>query len=226
MSKRPRLMSQETEDLIVPGVLPGKEDTLVSTRIEGKAAKPEDIDLVIYHGGCPDGWAGAWAAWKLLGDQAEYIGIKHSAEKEEEVPDVTGKHVAIVDFSFRTEFMKEMISKAASLIVLDHHRTAEQDIVGQLDPKYYVFEMRQSGATLAWNFFHPDKPVPMFLRYIEDRDIWRWSMAHAREYLVASDLVKWEFEEYDEIMFQSGDEGARKLIQDGIVCLKYQKMLV
>lgn len=35
--------------------------------------KPEDIDLVIVHGHCPDGFGSAWAAWCALGDKAEYV---------------------------------------------------------------------------------------------------------------------------------------------------------
>src|SRR3989344_3757446 len=32
---------------------------------------------VLYHGGCPDGFGGAYAAWKKFGNMAEYIPLKH-----------------------------------------------------------------------------------------------------------------------------------------------------
>jgi hypothetical protein len=31
-----------------------------------------------------------------------------------------------------------------------------------------------SGCTISWDFFHGDKEIPLLLRYLEDRDIWRW----------------------------------------------------
>ena len=33
--------------------------------------------VILYHGGCPDGFGGAYAAWKKFGDAAEYIPVQH-----------------------------------------------------------------------------------------------------------------------------------------------------
>ena len=35
--------------------------------------QPEDIDLVIYHKNCTDGFGAAWAAHELLGSKAMYV---------------------------------------------------------------------------------------------------------------------------------------------------------
>src|SRR3989338_9515798 len=32
---------------------------------------------ILYHANCPDGFGGAYAAWKKFGDSAEYIPVKH-----------------------------------------------------------------------------------------------------------------------------------------------------
>ena len=32
---------------------------------------------VLYHADCPDGFGGAYAAWKKFGDTAEYIPVKY-----------------------------------------------------------------------------------------------------------------------------------------------------
>ena len=58
---------------------------------------PRDVDLVIYHKNCTDGFGSAYAAWRLLGNRAEYIACAHG----ETPPDVRGKKVAICDFSFK-----------------------------------------------------------------------------------------------------------------------------
>ena len=39
---------------------------------------PDDVDTVIYHGGCYDGMGAAWAAWKRLGSKATYHAMQHS----------------------------------------------------------------------------------------------------------------------------------------------------
>jgi hypothetical protein len=42
--------------------------------------------------------------------------------------------------------------------------------------------MKMSGATISWDFFHGEKPVPAMLRYIEDCDIWRWALLNSKEF--------------------------------------------
>ena len=86
------------------GVLPGKEAELQSVApIKGKACGPDDVDLVIFHAPCPDGFAAAFVAYLLRGDACRYIGISHNRKK---VPDaIDGKNVAILDFSFDEKAM-------------------------------------------------------------------------------------------------------------------------
>ena len=107
---------------------------------------PQNIDLVIYHAQCSDGFGAAWAAWKLLGNKAEYYAATHG----DEPPDVKGKNVAILDFSYDNQTIKDMIVEAESLIVIDHHKSAMIDLH---DIPNTHFDMSHSGARLAWDFF-------------------------------------------------------------------------
>src|SRR3990167_11323403 len=52
---------------------------------------------VLYHGGCPDGFGGAYAAWKKFGDTAEYIPVKYGNTPPE---GLAGREVYIVDFCY------------------------------------------------------------------------------------------------------------------------------
>ena len=58
--------------------------------------EPSVVDCVIYHADCTDGFGAAYSAWKLLGNRAEYYPCKHGTTP----PDVKGKNVVILDFSF------------------------------------------------------------------------------------------------------------------------------
>ena len=57
--------------------------------------------------------------------------------------------VFIVDFSYPRTILEEMEESAESLVVIDHHKTAEEDLRG-LD--YCHFDMTHSGAYLAWEY--------------------------------------------------------------------------
>jgi hypothetical protein len=86
--------------------------------------EPSQVDLVIYHGGCTDGFGAAWSAWKLLGDRAQY----HPARYSEQPPDVTGKNVVVLDFCYDNQTTKRLISQAKNFLVIDHHKSAMIEI--------------------------------------------------------------------------------------------------
>jgi oligoribonuclease NrnB/cAMP/cGMP phosphodiesterase (DHH superfamily) len=82
--------------------------------------------LCIYHGNCADGFTSAWAVWKALGDECEFFpGVYQDAP-----PDVTGRDVIMVDFSYKRAALQEMCQPrgANSMLILDHHKTAEADL--------------------------------------------------------------------------------------------------
>ncbi|WP_341796195.1 MULTISPECIES: phosphohydrolase [unclassified Pseudomonas] len=85
--------------------------------------------MCIYHGNCADGFGGAWVVRKALGEQVEFVAGAHGQEP----PDVEGKDVIIVDFSYKYEVMARMSWKANSIIILDHHKSAAEDL-GKFPP--------------------------------------------------------------------------------------------
>ena len=99
--------------------------------------RPEDVDLVIFHKSCTDGFTAAWAAWKLVGERAEYVACQYA----EDPPDVQGKNVAIVDLSFPRKTLERMAKEAKSLIVLDHHKSAKKDLDASDRPFFVIGEM-------------------------------------------------------------------------------------
>ena len=178
--------------------------------------EPSSIDLVIYHKSCTDGFGAAYSAWKLLGNKAMY----HAAVHGEVPPDVTGKTVAILDFSYKNDVTKMMISKAKDLIVIDHHKSA---MVELHDISNTHFDMTKSGARLAWDFFHPGKEAPKFIDYIQDRDLWKWELPYSKEFSAAFDMIPFEFEEFEKFEDDSVFDDA---VKRGSYILAYSKTVV
>jgi oligoribonuclease NrnB/cAMP/cGMP phosphodiesterase (DHH superfamily) len=174
------------------------------------------IDLVLYHANCTDGMGAAWAAWKLLGNKAEYIPCYHGNSP----PDVSGRNVAIVDFSFSNEVTKQMIAAANSLIILDHHKSALFELH---DIQNAVFDMNRSGAILSWNFFHPGKEAPKFMNYIEDADLWKWELPYSKEFTAAFSMIPFDFEEFEKFEDDSVFDDA---IKRGSYILAYSKTVI
>lgn len=84
------------------------------------------IPLIVHHDSCHDGITALWAAKQRLPDAEAYAG------KHNEPPDLDrfrGKHVVFVDFCYRAESMIDVRSVARSVLVLDHHKTARDDML-------------------------------------------------------------------------------------------------
>ncbi len=147
--------------------------------------------FVIYHADCPDGFGAAFAAWKRYGAGATY----RPARPGDPLPDLAGQDVLIADVSWPRAEMLRLAAEARSLVVLDHHKTAEAELGGL---PFAHFDMQRSGAIITWEYLHASPP-PEILRYIQDRDLWRWELPNAREVLAALDSYPMDFEVWDRL---------------------------
>jgi hypothetical protein len=151
--------------------------------------------MVLYHGNCPDGFGGAYAAWKKFGDSAEYVAI----HRDVALPyALAGDDLIFIDFCYPKPEMEAILSEAHSVTVLDHHEGVE-DVVRTMPT--YVYDEKRSGASIAWNYFHPDIPLPYFIKLVElvdlykpltddDRALMRYAYAQPRTFAVWDDLTR------------------------------------
>lgn len=145
---------------------------------------------VVYHGNCNDGTASAWAAWKILGPEAEYIAWRYG----DPVPQVDGMVVFVVDISPKPEEVEQLRASAKAVVIVDHHDSSLRKIsdlprvdkytdfmkiVDRYDgieaPVYLMMDTERSGAILSWLFFNDHGleytgPVPTALTLIDDYD--------------------------------------------------------
>ncbi|MDH5527248.1 MAG: DHHA1 domain-containing protein [Nitrospirota bacterium] len=174
--------------------------------------------LILYHDDCIDGFGAAWAAWRRFGDAAEYRPVTHGNPP----PDVTGKAVTILDFSYRRDVLLDMAERAASLRVVDHHKTAQENLAG-LD--FCTFDMTRSGAVLAWRHFHPDTDLPELLAYVQDKDLWTWKLPDSREITCALRGYPFEFSRWSE-WADHWPTAKPALATEGDAILRYQQGVV
>ncbi|MGJ4888911.1 hypothetical protein ACQR1Y_11995 [Bradyrhizobium sp. HKCCYLRH3099] len=147
----------------------------VSAVADASAWKP---DLCIYHGSCDDGFGAAWAIWRRWGNEIAYVPGVYGKP----LPDVEGKNVLFVDFSAKRAEIDAMAHVAKSIVIIDHHKTAEEDLApfkfmpgDEMDyavraedipgllglnamsawpPVIAWFDVSRSGAVMAWDFAH------------------------------------------------------------------------
>jgi hypothetical protein len=164
---------------------------------------PRQKIVVIYHGKCPDGFGGAWAAWRKFGAKAAYF-----AARDRGAPPVPLKNkiVYVIDYTYDAPIMKKLIKDNIRVTAIDHH--VSQKEATMLTEKY-SYNVKRSGATLAWEYFHPGKPVPALLRYVEDRDLYAWKVPHSREMLMLIDLAEFDFKTWSVLAKELDDPRTR-----------------
>ncbi len=151
------------------------------------------MEYVLYHKNCEDGFGAAWIAWKALGKQAEYIPVQHG-DLPPELPD--NSRVTIVDFSYPRDMLIDLKARMESLLVLDHHKTADQDLAG-LD--FVTMDMQKSGAMLAWEYWFPSESPPLLIRYIQDKDLWLFQLDNSSEVSAALRSYPKDFNVWDSL---------------------------
>ena len=87
-------------------------------------------------------------------------------------------NVLIGDFSFPKDVLTELSYKVNNIVVFDHHKTAKDDLEGL---EFCKFDMNKSGAMLVWEFLNGSENIPPVIKYIEDRDIWKWELFKSKE---------------------------------------------
>lgn len=201
--------------------------------------------ICIYHGNCADGFTAAWVVSRAL----EGVEL-HAATHGDPPPDVTGRDVVIVDFSYKRQTMREILSACRSLVLLDHHKTAAAELgvdehgltlmdECSLRPDLVhgtwstlptiVIDQSMSGAHLAWRHFFRGMYVPPLVRYVEDRDLWRFTLPNSREvssFIFAHDytLAEWDalHNKTRDLLMPERPQDALDVVAGGAAILKKQ----
>jgi hypothetical protein len=171
--------------------------------------------LCIFHGNCADGFGAAWAVRQYFGEANVDF---HAGLHGNPPPDTRGRTVVIVDFCYKRPVLDDMAKTANSVLVLDHHKTAQDDLSDISGPDGWepwvnssksdnpdgklgaVFDMDRSGAGLTWDFFFPETARPKLLDHIEDRDLWQFKLDGTREIQAALFSYPYDFGIWDKFM--------------------------
>lgn len=188
--------------------------------------------LCIYHGFCMDGFTAAWTVLKAFAAADFYPGVYG-----EDPPDVIGRDVIMVDFSYKRAVLDALAQRANSILILDHHKTAAEDLRGfQVPPAATVwkhtahneiaawFDMSRSGAQLAWDYLHGTSR-PLLVDYVGDRDLWKFELPLSREVNAFVSAHEFTFENWDHLDRQLRDHMDVQRVADmgGAIDRKHRK---
>lgn len=157
-----------------------------------------DRPLVLYHGGCTDGFCAAYCLWLRFREKADYLPAFHGTEPPLE--EMRGRQVFMVDFAYKRPAMERVLGVASWFWVLDHHKTAATELAGMEAANLYLhIEQGKSGGRLAWEFYNGDRPAPWLVRYTEARDLWTFHLPFSKEISAAIASYPFDFHVWDQL---------------------------
>jgi oligoribonuclease NrnB/cAMP/cGMP phosphodiesterase (DHH superfamily) len=182
-------------------------------------------DICLHHFPGDDGFAAAWVVNRKWPDVV-LKGTNYGLPFPE--VDIDGKNILIADFSYKPDELATLSARAKSIIILDHHKTADVDLRdvrrivgancanveaafgGMAGPGMNVlaeFDMARSGASLAWQFCFPGERMPQLIRYVEDRDLWLMKLEHTRSLSLLLQSYPYDLAVWNELMLAFDDVG-------------------
>jgi oligoribonuclease NrnB/cAMP/cGMP phosphodiesterase (DHH superfamily) len=181
------------------------------------------IDYVIYHNNCQDGFGSAWIVWRHLKGDATYQGVV--PDKLPNINVFRKKYVLFVDISMSLEYLEAVKAIANNVLVLDHHQTFFEELK---DHPNAIFDVSHSAIYITWRVFYPDQKIPQFIRYIEDNDLTTNQFSKTEAFVTAIG-TKLPFHHID--YFKAWDKllnpsYVEQLINDGVKYQEYKGYLL
>lgn len=159
----------------------------------------EPRPLVIRHGACRDGFCASWVLSRRFPNAEHFDGFYGQPPP---LDLARNRDVVLVDFSYPRPQMLDLANACATMLVLDHHLTAQdalRDFVAPNANVRIVFDMERSGAGLAWDNYYPGQPRPMVVDYVEDRDLWRLELPYTKQVNAYLSTIPFEFDAWTQV---------------------------
>jgi len=163
------------------------------------------FNYIIYHRKCLDGFTGFFLFQRMkLHDRHNTIIYPDVPSASNIPPNIDNRNIIIIDVAYKYEILREITSRAKSVLFIDHHITISEDVKKiKANNLKIIYNLHKSGASLVWDYFYNTK-MPLFVRYIEDNDIGIWKIKYVHEFITAlqvlydttsnnkSNLTQWE----------------------------------
>lgn len=168
--------------------------------------RPHEVKVIVYHNPCFDGCM-AMTVGKLFltrwGLEVECIGIPPGSIPP--LQKIKNKPTVFLDGHPRTVADAELVIKMTGekCIFLDHHKTGEE-LFKKIPDKFKVFDMKHSGAYLAWVYFFNNEfineSVPKAINYIQDNDLWTNKMPGIKDWVAGISQLDFKYKAYSKFL--------------------------
>lgn len=188
--------------------------------------------IVLFHGGCNDGFMAAAIAKKKFGNMVTLVPMTPNESTMlsliEGFTFPSDSEIYSYDVSYTQSSLDLLFSKYPYAKVFDHHKTTLGCCVDNALRGNLVVDIDRSGAMLAWNHLYPSDPAPLIVSYIQDRDLFKHTLPSTDEVNAWFwNNYRCEFDDIHRWIALLHDvEWLSVAIREGGICIRTQRALM
>lgn len=150
--------------------------------------------------------------------------------------------VYCVDFAFNKETTLELCKQADKVVVLDHHKTAYENLsdLKSIYNFYFFFDVEESGASLSYGFcrqylglnkhikINQREVISKIVSMVKDRDLWLFKVPNTKEFAeyVFAYIEPNDINKMTEILFKYKHAQLTTLCKLGSTIMEYKNKLI
>lgn len=185
-----------------------------------------EIEAVIYHDKCLDGFFSAFTIWYFYKSRygiQRANAVKYISHNSVDINDVLGKNIVVCDFPSGNDNFHKVINLSKTYLIINRNEVTYKDT--EKTPTKLNTDGKYSSVCVAtWDFFFPNIKPPSFLiriRNDENSIIKDYLLIYLNE--LYSSSPQHNFEKWEEYF---DDENIAKASLIGEKWLEYQKIIV
>lgn len=159
---------------------------------------------IIYHDKCTDGLTSAaifnyWIEKHSYRNAHDYEFIPgYFQMKKEDLEKLKDGVVFFLDFSLKKDLFEYVLDIANNVVLIDHHKGAYDELNHLFNRSNLkvVFDLEECGSTLTWKYLFSNVEVPLIIKHVRDRDIWKWENKNSKAYLASLDMNPFALESF------------------------------
>lgn len=139
----------------------------------------------VHHNNCIDGTVAA-AVFLEYYPHAQTFPLRHGFTEDNIAPILdaidSSTDVYTLDCALGVE---QFLEQAQSVTTIDHHRAIHDELSDRTKEHgrfSLVYDSTKSGASLAWEYFFPQRDEPWLVTFAEDIDLFRWQYSPESDY--------------------------------------------
>lgn len=139
-----------------------------------------------------DGFCCAWILrYALATERVEFVAASYG----DAPPPVKNQHVIIADFSYPLNTLESMRTQAESIVVYDHHESA--DFIQSLSYGNYAYDECGASMLAVAYGLPPIEGARELVEYVRDYDLWKFKLPGSREVNALIQTTPFDMAEWD-----------------------------